>query len=123
MSDLHAAEELARHPVQAGVGGGPDDALGPPGRGPGQQPQQRVGDDVARDAPVHSHVSLDVCGADSGVNLDMKIVSWIDLFRTTYRIDCDVVHPPLLGQVGRGQHVGQLGLVEGLARVILLVAV
>ena len=34
-----------------------------------QQPQQRVGDDVAGDAPVHSHVSLEVCGADSGVTL------------------------------------------------------
>ena len=75
LSHLHAAEELASHPVQAGVGGGPDDALGPPSRGPGQQPQQRVGDDVAGDAPVHSHVSLDVCGAHSGVNLDIKTVS------------------------------------------------
>lgn len=75
LSHLHATEELARHPLQAGVGGGPDDALGPPGRGPGQQPQQRVGDDVAGDAPVHPHVPLDVSGADSGVNLDIKMVT------------------------------------------------
>ena len=50
-------------------------------------------------------------------------MTWMDLSITTNRIDCDVVHPPLLGQVGRGHHVGQLGLVEGIARIVLLVAV
>ena len=66
---LQVAEQLPRHGRERGLRGGPDDGLSAPLRRPVEEPEEGSGDDVAGDALVDAHVSLDIGRADARVDL------------------------------------------------------